>query len=349
MYHYRLINCFQQLLCLIDFFEKIPLTEMLLKFNHYYEQSYKNQLDLTLTNNKSSKSSPIKGFILINLMHILAYMPNFLSQWFSAIIAWVAYFSNGSSRKVTETNLRLCYPDLNRQEINDLTHKSIKSSSLLLVDMARVWLRSDEILLPMIHHVNGEELLINADKDKEKGTLIITPHIGNWELLFPYLLQHFCVSALCRPPKIAELEPVIRAGRQKSGGKIIRTTLMEVRKLLKVLKNGEMLVLLPDQLPQEGSGVLAPFYGHQAYTMTLLQGLAKRTGATILMATSIRKGKGFVLSFSEVTIDASLSEVDYATALNACLQKTIDRDPEQYEWAYKRFKRGPEGSRSYYD
>jgi len=302
-----------------------------------------------LTKDKASQSSPAKGLILIGLIRILAYLPSPVSKLFSTLIAWITYRSNGSSRKVTEINLKLCYPEKTAKEIDDLTKDSIKSSSLLLVDMAKVWLRPDSLLLPMIHKVEGEELLVNCHNDKEHGTLIITPHIGNWELLFPYLLQYYSVSALYRPPKIAELEPVIRAGRQKSGGNIIKTTLMEVRKMLKVLKNGEMLVLLPDQIPLEGSGVFAPFYGHQAYTMTLLQGLAKRTGATILMATSIRKNDGFVISFSEVNIDSKLSEEDYASELNQHLQQAIDKTPEQYEWAYKRFRKAPDGATGYYN
>lgn len=299
-------------------------------------------------NNKSSRSSPLKAAILINLMRLLARLPLSVNRLLTACMAWFIYYSNSTSRKVTEINLKLCYPGLTEHAIDNLTRKSIRSSSQLLTDMARVWLLPDDKLLPLIDHVEGDELLADSSGDKSRGTILITPHIGNWELLFPYLLQQHSMSALYRPPKIAELEPIIRAGREKSGGKIIKTTRMEVRKMLKVLKKGEKLILLPDQLPQEGSGVFAPFYGHQAYTMTLLQGLAKRTGANIIMAICVRSKKGFAITFSKVEIDTSLSEVDYATQLNAYLQWAIDKNPEQYEWAYKRFKKGPEGATSYY-
>ena len=108
--------------------------------------------------------------------------------------------------------------------------------------------------------------------------------------------------------------------------------------MLRALKAAESIIMLPDQQPEFGSGVFAPFFGQQAYTMTLLQGLAQRTGASMVMATCIRLSRGFKITFSEVDIDLSLSNEDFAEKLNGRMQQDIDKNPEQYEWAYKRFK-----------
>ncbi|MCP4273189.1 MAG: lysophospholipid acyltransferase family protein [Gammaproteobacteria bacterium] len=301
-----------------------------------------------MLNKTINKNKSMKGILLGGLFRIFAYIPLSLSRVITGSFAWLIYKFNKTSRKVTEVNLKLCYPHLNKQEIDNLTRKSIKSSSHLITEMPRVWLRPNSKTVELIHQVEGLEVLKSATCIPDVGTIILSPHLGNWEVLFPYLLQNYTVSALYRPPKIPELEAIIRAGRQQGGGKIIRTTKMEARKMLKVLKSGELLILLPDQNPQDGSGVYAPFYGIPAYTMTLPQGLVKRTGAKIVLATVIRTDKGYNLHFINVDIDPTMSEEEYSAQMNVHLQQVIDKTPEQYEWAYKRFKKGPEGKTQYY-
>ena len=198
----------------------------------------------------------------------------------------------------------------------------------------------------MITDIEGEEYFHQLNNDPDVGTLMISPHLGNWELVWSYLAYNYQSSGLYRPPKIQELEKEkqkLENEKQTGGGLIIKKSKMEVRKMLKVLKNTECLFLLPDQQPQMGSGVFAPFYGHQAYTMTLLQGLVQRTGAKVLMVTCLRKDKGFTLSFRPVNIEPTLSNEEYAEQLNLNLQQEIDKTPDQYEWAYKRFKASPDG------
>ncbi len=290
----------------------------------------------------------LKGILLVGLIRIFAYFPISLGRIITAGLAWVIYKLNTTSRKVTETNLKLCYPHLNKNEIDKLTRDSIKSSSHLITEIPRVWLRPNNKTVELIHQVEGEDLLKGASSNPDAGILILTPHLGNWEVLFPYLLQDYTVSALYRPPNIAQLESIVRTGRQRGGGKIIKTTRMDARKMLKVLKNGELLILLPDQNPQDGSGVYAPFFGIPAYTMTLPQGLVKRTRAKVILASVIRTDKGYSIHFINVDIDPSLSEEVYSAQMNSYLQQVIDKNPEQYEWAYKRFKKGPEGKTQYY-
>ena len=293
-------------------------------------------------------SSPVKGAIVIAFLRMLSFLPLPLSSKITAVIAWFTYHTNSSTKKVTEANLKLCYPNLSKKERDQLTRKSIKASGKLMAETAKVWLRPAPQTLPMITDVEGEEYFHQLNNDPTTGTLMISPHLGNWELVWSYLAYNHQSSGLYRPPKIKQLEKIILEGRRTGGGQIIKTTKMEVRKMLRVLNNAECLFLLPDQQPAMGSGVFAPFYGHQAYTMTLLQGLAQRTGAKILMVTCIRTEKGFTLSFRPVDIDPTLTNEEYAEQLNLNLQQEIDKTPEQYEWAYKRFKASPEGVASRY-
>ena len=84
---------------------------------------------------------------------------------------------------------------------------------------------------------------------------------------------------------------------------------------------------------------MAPFFGHPALTMTLAQKLARRADAQILMASVARVNEGFSVTIEPVDPRAkSEDEVEAATALNAAVERVVERDPSQYQWEYKRFK-----------
>jgi KDO2-lipid IV(A) lauroyltransferase len=115
------------------------------------------------------------------------------------------------------------------------------------------------------------------------------------------------------------------------------TDLGGVRLLLKALKRGEIIGVLPDQAPGNGEGEWAPFFGRPAYTMTLLGRLVQASGAPVVMCLGERlpRGAGYALHFSPLQFDTNLS---VPAQLNAALEALIRRHPEQYLWSYNRYK-----------
>jgi KDO2-lipid IV(A) lauroyltransferase len=113
-----------------------------------------------------------------------------------------------------------------------------------------------------------------------------------------------------------------------------------VRLMIKALRQGHAVGLLPDQVPPQGMGLWTPFFGRDAYTMTLGARLAQQTGATVLLAWSERLswGRGYALHFREMT--SPLSEhLDTAVAqINQEMERLIRECPQQYLWGYARYK-----------
>ena len=146
--------------------------------------------------------------------------------------------------------------------------------------------------------------------------------------------------------------PLVRAGRERSGATLVPTTPQGIGKLLKALKRGEQSLILPDQVPQDGSGIFAPFFGHDTYTMTLLSNLARKTGCVLILAYAIKvnaeEGPRFDIYFEAVpdTLYEEDQEVAIA-AMNTAIESAIRKHPTAYQWAYKRFKRQPDGSDPY--
>ncbi len=117
-----------------------------------------------------------------------------------------------------------------------------------------------------------------------------------------------------------------------------------VRVLARSLKNGEPVGVLPDQVPQQGEGVWAPFFGRAAYTMTLPAKLARMGKSPVLLvyAERLSKGRGFRLRFSrfEGSLDGSAAE--QAASINRAMEQLIAQCPAQYYWSYNRYKQ-PDG------
>ena len=144
--------------------------------------------------------------------------------------------------------------------------------------------------------------------------------------------SHFPFTAMYEPPKIAGLEPIIRHGRERMGAKLVPTNPRGVAALLKALKRSEAIGILPDQEPDWGSGVFAPFYGRDAYTATLLPKLVARTQARVVTGVALRiPGKGFEIHFLDADEQVySEEDATSATGVNASVEASIALDPAQY-------------------
>ena len=214
-----------------------------------------------------------------------------------------------------------------------------------MAEIAYIWFHTYKQNRKLITSVKGLDEF-KQGLVSEKGTLVVSPHFGNWELTWAYMGNEFQSAGLYRPPKIKKLEAVRLQG---SAGEVVKTRAIDVRKMLKILKQGRCLFLLPDQQPPEGSGEFAPFFGQPAYTMTLLHGLANRTGASIWMANCLRGDNGYELSFKPMDLDSKSDISEFNNKLNQHLEDAIRTLPEQYQWSYKRFKKTPDDSVSIYN
>jgi KDO2-lipid IV(A) lauroyltransferase len=147
-----------------------------------------------------------------------------------------------------------------------------------------------------------------------------------------------------RPPRKAALRPLVEGARARQNLNLAPANLSGVRILAKCLKGGEPIGLLPDQVPQQGEGVWAPFFGRNAYTMTLPAKLAQLGKAAIMLvyAERLPRGRGYVVRFVPFDGDLSGTPAQQAAAINHAMEQLIARCPAQYFWSYNRYKQ-PQG------
>ena len=243
-------------------------------------------------------------------------------------------------RRVTRDNLARAFPMLDTEQRDRLARLSLRHSIATALELGFAWQGKAEAVHATITRIEGLCHLEDAHA-QHTGVIILAPHFGNWEVLNFWLSSHMPFTAMYEPPRIRRLDPLIRSGRERMGAHLVPTTPRGVSALLKALKRGEAIGILPDQVPDDTGGVMAPFYDHPAYTATLLPKLVRRTGARVIIGVAQRLtgGNGYALHFMDADERVySRDEAISAHGVNASVEKAIALDPAQYQWEYKRYK-----------
>jgi Kdo2-lipid IVA lauroyltransferase/acyltransferase len=193
--------------------------------------------------------------------------------------------------------------------------------------------------LSRIRNCYGREYFDEARKGG-KGLIVLTPHIGCFEIIGLYVAAEMPVTCMYSTPKRTWMDKVIRSGRQRGQMFLARADIGGVRTLLKALKRGEAIGLLPDQVPSHGEGEWADFFGRPAYTMTLAGRLLEASGAHVLMSYVIRRphGDGYDIHFAPLDLQPG---VPVTRQINRALENIIRTCPAQYLWSYNRYKVPP--------
>lgn len=212
-----------------------------------------------------------------------------------------------------------------------------------MLELARIWLRPLEEANALVVEVVGRDCL-DAALAEGRGVLFLTPHLGCFEITAQYLSSFGDITVLYRPPKSAAAQELILTGRKRAQLHLAPADLSGVRALIKALKKGQMVGMLPDQAPKTGEGVWLNFFGRPAYTMTLAARLSE-TGATTLLTWGERlpQGRGYRIHFQPLTPPLSGTTQERAQQINHAVEALVRQCPAQYLWGYNRYKR-PRGA-----
>lgn len=281
------------------------------------------------------------NLLLRFLIRAIGSLPLRLGRVAGLAVGAVLWLMPNPARSTARANLERCYPDLDAGERRRRVRRSLLHLGQTLTDSAWVWTRSPAELQAAVREVRGFEQVRRA-REEGLGIIFVSPHIGCWELVATWLAEQVPLTALYRPPRLAALESIMTAGRQRTGATLVPTDGRGIRALYKALTRGETIGILPDQAPRHDQGVIAPFFGQPARTMTLLSRLARGGRATVIQCVMERLpgGAGFRLHlFPASPAVADPDDLIAATAVNRDVERCIALCPEQYMWSYRRFRR----------
>ncbi len=292
----------------------------------------------------------IRRAAITGLLRLTSLLPlpltHAIGVWVGGLLWWIP----NDLRRIASRNLLLTFPEMPVADRERLLRRNLWETGKLLLELGPLWLWRGERVLALVRGaVAGEEALTDTVR-RRRGAILLTPHLGAWEMAGLYYSSRHPLTILYRPSRLGLDELSVR-GRGRLGGKVVATDARGVRSLLTALRDGEILGILPDQDPGDEGGVFAPFFGISASTMTLVSRLTRNTGAPVFLtwAERLPRGRGFALhlrALPEVTAAGSLEES--AAALNRGVEAAVRSLPAQYLWAYKRFKTRPPGEPKLY-
>jgi len=269
---------------------------------------------------------------MITLFKLLSTWPLALLHAVGWLIGWLTFFASGEYRR------RLLANAAQAGVAARDWRSAVGESGKLLTELPRLWLGR-----PVPLQWDGREL-VQAALAQGRGVVFLTPHMGSFEIAARAYAHEFGqsrpITVLYRPPRKPGLRALVRGARACPGLQTAPTTLSGVKQMIKALKNGEAVGLLPDQVPPQGMGIMAPFFGQDAYTMTLSVRLLQQTGAAVLLAWGerLRWGRGFIVHVVPLQSPLPAETAQAVAAVNRAMEALILRCPGQYLWAYERYK-----------
>ncbi|MBL0718288.1 lysophospholipid acyltransferase family protein [Piscinibacter sp. Jin2] len=271
-------------------------------------------------------------------MRGLAGWPLGLLHFLGGGLGWAVYLLSPSYRRRFDRHA--AQAGLSKSQ----ARAAIPSAGRMLAELPPLWARPLDAPLPMPVQWQGGELIEQAQA-AGRGLLMLTPHLGCFEAIGQSYAARYgagrgLMTVLYRPARKPWLREIVESSRRRPGLDAAPATLAGVRQMIRALRRGEVVGLLPDQVPPEGLGVWAPFFGRPAYTMTLAARLVQQTGCALLLVWGERlpRGAGYRVRVSPMPEALPDEPVEAATAINRAMEGLIRLCPEQYLWAYARYK-----------
>jgi len=207
------------------------------------------------------------------LLRVLAVFPLPILHAMGTVVGWLVYLGSHRFRKHLRENLEAA-------GYNDpvIRRSAVAEAGKGAMELPAIWMRSQEEAARLVVEVHGWDLIERA-LAAGKGAILLTPHLGCWEITAQYASRRHPITVLYSPPKMQAVEPLMQHGRTREGMRSVPPDLSGLRAMLRALHKGEAIGILPDQVPGIGEGEWTEFFGRPAYTMTLVTRLAQNSRA----------------------------------------------------------------------
>ncbi|CAN5430534.1 Kdo(2)-lipid IV(A) acyltransferase [soil metagenome] len=313
---------------------------------------------------KKSKTQIWLEYIPVRLLFaVLGVLPRKTALAAGVFLGRIGYRFAGGLRRVALRNLEIAFPEKGRQEREAIARGSFESLGRLLGELTQFPRATPETLESLIEFEfesdesksSPEIISVAVEWAKGRGTLLLGPHLGNWEMgVFAYSAVRDKITYLARPLDNPLIEEFTVRLRTRFGNQAIDKN-NSVSRAISVLRAGGILGVLPDVNVLPRDGVFVPFFGTLACTTSGVAMMAMRTNAMILPMCCVwnqQTGKYNVL-FGKIveqphTGDRHRDVYEMTAAFTSEMEKFIRAYPDQWLWIHKRWKVRPAGEPELY-
>ena len=277
----------------------------------------------------------------MSFMWLLAQLPLRVQWWLGSGLGRLVLRLSSSRRRITETNIRLCFPQLTEQQQRELVKKSFIANGVGLLEIGVCWF-CDTAKLKAITTLHGLEHFERA-LEGGKGVLLVGGHYSTLEM-GGSLATHFIDSSVMqRDHNNPLVNAIMTRARERRYGMVHGAR--DLRGLFRSLKQNHAVWYATDQDYGRKDIVFAPFFGIPTGTITATSRIAERSGCKVVPFSHFRRsGKpGYDIYFhSALKNFPSGDDLVDATAINQTIEQEIKRAPDQYLWMHRRFKTRPD-------
>ena len=279
------------------------------------------------------------------LFKLIGLIPRKLAFRLGNLMGQILFLADRKHRKIALNNLTRAFGhEKNPYEIRILARRVFKNLGQIIFEIG--WsLRLESKDFQKYFNIQGLSNYTNA-YEKGRGVLLLTAHMGNWELLSIIMaMAGYPVSVLYRPLDFFLLDRLFAMIRGRFGAELIPSA-QSMRKILRSLKHGKVVGMLMDQNVDWYEGVFVDFFGHRACTNKSMALLARRTEAPVVPVFLVREKSGFMAEFgSEIplikTEDIRKDLEANTQQYNRIIEDFVRRYPDQWFWVHQRWKTKP--------
>lgn len=253
----------------------------------------------------------------------------------------LAWYLAPARRRVTLTNLKLCFPELSEAEREALARRVLMSTGEAILEMAGAF-HNRRIDLGRRLTVSGLEHL-EAARERGQGVLLLGMHFNSIDVGSRLLGKFFRFSVVYRPNDNPLLDKLISEGRGTWVNHSVDRN--DLRQTVRLLRRGEVVWYAPDQDYGTRHAVFVPFFGVPAATITATSRIARMGKAAVIPCAHYRlPGGRYEIEFGAPLEDFPGDDEQADTArINRTVEHYVRKHPEQYLWVHKRFKHQPPG------
>ncbi len=297
------------------------------------------------------------------ILGFFGILPRKVSVAFGILLAKITYPFLGGLRRTGTRSLEIAFPEKPTNEREQILKKSFENLGRILGEMSQFHRATPEKLARMIDFqfeteeslTSEERKTYDAERAKGRGVILVSPHLGNWEMgVFAYSAFREPLKYLARPLDNPRIEEMLVNLRTRFGNRPINKT-DSVGRAIELLKNGEILGVLPDVNAHPKEGVFVPFFDVPACTTSGVAMLALRTNAMIVPISCVwnEETGRYKVAYGKVidpvrTGDRHRDIVETTALYTFELEKFIRVYPEQWLWIHKRWKTRPPGEKELY-
>ena len=327
-------------------------TERLLAYTEVLKDSTQSSTTAVEVRQETARES-LEYWAVRGLVGLVGALPRAVARAVGAAIGGACWWTLGGLRRTGLRNLALAMPEKTEAERLGILRRLYTMLGWQIAEFCKMGGYTVEEASKFVRYEGLENYL--AARDKGKGVLVLTGHLGAWELSsFYHSLRGYPMSLVIRRLDNARVDAFVNGIRCLHGNRVIHKDDF-ARGLLTAMHNGETVGILMDTNMTPPQGVFVPFFGVEACTASGLARVAGRTGAAVLPGFLLweESEKRYVLRFGEElqlqqTGDLQADMMANTALFAATTEAYIRRYPEQWLWVHRRWKTRPEGEEKIY-